>query len=505
MNRFSINIFANLLGQSWSVIVSIAVIPLYIKFLGIEAYGLLGFYMMLQGALQVLDLGLSPTMNRELARYSTMPEKAGEARDLVRTLEVGYWLLGMVIGAAVAGAAPFFTHHWLNIGALPPEDVQTALMMMGVLVALQWPQSFYGSGLMGLQKQVLANSVGIPMSAISSGGAVLILWLVSPTITALLCWQILASAIHVALVTILLWRSLPSSGRPPRFSVDLLRSVWRFAVGMGGIGLASIIFTQLDKVILSKMLSLEMFGYYILGTTIGRSLNLFITPVFNAVFPRFSALVEKGDVGGLRDLYHRSTQLMAVLVLPMAILVTFFSYDIALLWIGKAEAGVHVAPIAGLLVIGTAINGLMCLPYALQLAYGWTSIGLKITSSFIVIMVPSLIVMTTHYGATGAAFVWVALNSLYLLVGLPLTHRYLLRGEAWRWLRMDVCQPLAVTLAIMGIGKWLLIGQTKEPSLALVVNLSILSLCTLAGAVLAAPMIRSWIMVQFFKAKPIHV
>ena len=84
MSRFTANIVANLLGQSWSVLVSIAVIPLYIKFLGIEAYGLLGFYMMLQGILQVLDLGLSPTMNRELARYSTMSDKAGEARDLVR-------------------------------------------------------------------------------------------------------------------------------------------------------------------------------------------------------------------------------------------------------------------------------------------------------------------------------------------------------------------------------------------------------------------------------------
>src|SRR2546422_8608563 len=118
MSRLKFNLLANFAGQGWSVIISIVVIPFYIKFLGIEAYGLLGFYMMLQGVLQVLDLGLSPTMNRELARYSAIPEKAGEARDLVRTLEVGYWMLGIVIGGAVIGAAPFFAHRWLNVSSL---------------------------------------------------------------------------------------------------------------------------------------------------------------------------------------------------------------------------------------------------------------------------------------------------------------------------------------------------------------------------------------------------
>jgi O-antigen/teichoic acid export membrane protein len=74
----------------------LAFVPLYIKFLGIEAYGLIGFFAMLQASFQILDLGLSQTMNREMARYSALRDKAGEARDLVRTLEVVYWAIGLV-------------------------------------------------------------------------------------------------------------------------------------------------------------------------------------------------------------------------------------------------------------------------------------------------------------------------------------------------------------------------------------------------------------------------
>jgi O-antigen/teichoic acid export membrane protein len=497
MSRLKFNLLANFAGQAWSVIISVVVIPFYIKFLGIEAYGLLGFYMMLQGVLQALDLGLSPTMNRELARYSAMPEKAGEARDLVRTLEVAYWMLGIVIGGAVIVAAPFFAHRWLNVSTLPSGDVQDALIMMGILVALQWPQSFYGSGLMGLQRQVLVNSIGIPMSAVSNGGAVLVLWLITPKITALLSWQIVVTVIQATLVTFLLWRNLPISGRPPRFSLEIIRKVWKFAAGMSGITLTGIVLSQLDKLILSKLLSLEMFGYYSLASTVGRCLYVLITPVFNAIFPRFSILVAAGDEKGLKELYHRGSQLMTVMVIPLAAVVALFSYDILLLWIGNAETARQTAPIASLLVIGTAVNGLLNLPYALQLAFGSTRISLYINSCFIVILVPAIIIMTTNYGAVGGATVWVVMNVTYMLIGVPLTHKLFLKGEAWRWFRTDVLLPLATTAIVVGIGRWL-INSPMSPGVAVAALTGVLLVGALASGV-AVPLVRGWMAVQLSK------
>ena len=73
MSSLKINILANFAGQAWSGLLTLALVPVYIKFLGIEAYGLIGFYAMLQGMLVVLDFGLGQTLNRELARYSALP------------------------------------------------------------------------------------------------------------------------------------------------------------------------------------------------------------------------------------------------------------------------------------------------------------------------------------------------------------------------------------------------------------------------------------------------
>jgi O-antigen/teichoic acid export membrane protein len=491
MSCVKLNILANFAGQGWSALMQLALVPLYLKFLGIEAYGLIGFYITLQAALQILDLGLSPTMTREMARYSAMPEKAAEARDLVRTLEVGYWGIGIAIGAVILSAAPLIATHWIRAGAIPTSVVLNVVRSMGVLAALQWPLSFYQGGLMGLQRQVLLNGVKIGMMTLGSGGAVLILWLVSPTITAFFKWQIVVSAIYVTLITVSFWRSLPPCDRVPRFAPHLLRNIRRFAAGMGGIALSLLVLTQLDKVILSHLLSLEMFGYYTLAGVVGYGLYIVTVSVVNAIFPQFSSMVARGDESTLKHLYHRSAQMVAVLILPIAAVVSFFSFDVLLLWTGNAEAARNAAPIASVLVIGTALNGLMTTPYALQLAYGLTGITLRIHIVLIIIAVPAIFFMTTRYGAVGAAMVWVASQTIYVLFGVPLTHKYLLHGEARRWFVEDVGFPLAGALLVVGVGRWLIVSP-MTPGVAFV-SLSVVLFGSLAAAFLAAPQTRLWL------------
>jgi O-antigen/teichoic acid export membrane protein len=500
MTRLSHNLLANLAGKGWSVILSIIVVPFYIKLLGIEAYGLIGFYLMLQGVCQILDFGLSPTLNREMARCSVLQNKAAEARDLVRTLEVGYWAIGAMIGLTLAAAAPVITDQWLNAGSLPPTEVERAVRLMGVLMALQWPLTLYSSGLMGLQKQVLLNSVSIPLSILSSGGAVLVLWVISPTITAFFAWQVFAGIVQLVVITGLLWRHLPTTGRRARFDSDLVRNIWHFAAGMGGISLSAIILTHLDKVILSKMLSLEMFGYYTLAGLLGRSLYILITPVFNVLFPRFSALAAENKVDRLKDLYHQGSQLMAMLVIPVAAVVALFSYDVLLLWTGDLDAARNAAPIASVLVIGTTLNGLMNLPYALQLAYGWTQIGLYINAVFIVVLVPAIVLATSQYGAVGAAAVWVVLNAMYMAVGVPLTHQRLLKGEAWDWFRTDISLPFLAALLVVGIGRWTIVGPMSR--LAVLLSLGLVLVSSLLAAAWVAPRIRGWMVIHLMKVMP---
>ena len=494
MSRVKTNFFANLAGSGWTALVGLACTPLYIHFIGMEAYGLIGFYFMLQGVMKILDLGLSPTMNREMARYGVLPGKTGEARDFVRTLEIGYWAIGILIGCAVWSAAPYIASHWIKAGNIPTAEVRRAVTIMGALTALQWPLSFYQGGLLGLQRQVLLNGISIATATLAGGGALLILWLVSPTVSAFFTWQIVVSLLQAGVTTYALWRCLPDSGHAPRFDPGIVRNIWRFAAGMSGIAVTSLVLMQLDKVILSKMITLKTFGHYILAGMVGNGLSgVLILPMFNTIFPRFSALVAAGDEKSLLEMYHGATQVMAVMILPTAIVLAFFSREIMLLWTGSLEIADNTAPIVSILVGGTALNGLMNLPYALQLSHGWTRIGLAINTFFILILVPAIVLMTMHYGAVGAASVWLGLNGIYMIIGVPLTHRRLLKGETFRWFTKDVGIPLAGSLIIAGIARWIFDDIHPLSRFASGALLLLILLLAVFGAALCTPATRDFI------------
>ena len=495
ISGFKLDLTANIAGVGWSFLVQIVCIPLYLSFLGIEAYGLIGFYLMLQAMLQVLDFGLSPTMNREMARYSVQPEKAGEARDLVRTLEAGYWLIGIAIGAIMLAAAPVIATHWIKAGSIPIHDVQRDIMLMGILAVFQWPVSFYQGGLMGLGRQVLSNGLNIVFSTLANGGAVLILWRVSPTIQAFFLWLAAVNAAKVIILAMVLWKSLPAANRPPRCDLRQVRNIWGFAAGMSGITACALILTQSDKAILSKLLTLKMFGYYSLAGMFGTGLSMIVTSIFNAIFPRFSALAASNE-GALKDFYHLCTQLMAVLILPLAAVLALFSTNILQLWTRNSEVALNAGPIAALLVIGSALNGLMNLPYALQLAYGWTSIGLRINIFLTVTLVPAIWILATHYGPVGAASVWVALNCIYMTIAVPITHGRLMRGETSLWFAEDIGPAVVAVVLVAGLARVLVTSQMSL--LTTLLALLGIYLAALAAAAFAAPLIRGRLLTKLY-------
>lgn len=459
-------------------------VPVYIQFMGIEAYGLIGLFATLLSIFGLLDMGLSSTLNREMARLAVQEKTAQEMRDLVRSLEIPYWLVGLLISVIVILLSPLIANHWVNAEKLSPKTVQVAIMIMGLSLAFQWPISFYSGGLMGLQRQVLLNVINVVMATFRGLGAVLILWLVSPTIEAFFSWQIVASVIHVCLMTFFLWHKLPPAVEAPRFRRDLLMNIWRFAAGMTGITVLSTILVQLDKVILSRMLSLEMFGYYTLAGTVAMTLYRFVGPVFSAMYPRMTNLVTLGDTEEMTRLYHKSAQLSTVLVLPAALIVALFSKEILLLWTWNPVTVEHTHLLVSILIMGTAIHCLMHIPYALQLAFGLTRLTFLVNLVSVLLLVPLIIVFTQWYGALGAASVWVILNVGYMFISLPIMHRRLLPEEKWRWYFDDVGRPVFSAVVVAVIGRCI-INSGWSP-LLLIISIGVLSGATLLAAACAA-------------------
>jgi O-antigen/teichoic acid export membrane protein len=153
--------------------------------------------------------------------------------------------------------------------------------------------------------------------------------------------------------------------------------------------------------------------------------------------------------------------------------------------------------LVSLLFIGTALNGLMHLPYALQLAHGWTSLAFYSNVISVILLIPLLFIATSNYGAVGAAAIWIVLNSGYVLIQLQVMHRRLLKRELWRWYLEDVGLPLVAAFSVIGIGRLIIHGDLPAP--VMLVSLIITFALALGFAALAAPHIRTWVFAKIVK------
>lgn len=290
-----------------------------------------------------------------------------------------------------------------------------------------------------------------------SAGAFVVLAFVSPTIQAFFLWQGLIALLQVSLMAFTLKNSLPNILGKAYFQKDLLRKIWRFAAGMTGITVVSLILTQTDKVIISRMLNLEEFGYYAIAITISSmAIGMVVSSINHAVYPQFSQLVALGDETALREFYHRSCQIMSVFVFPIMIILAFFSYDILLIWLGKQEVATNTYMLLSLVAVGNGLNSLLWLPYSLQLAHGWTKLAFYSNVFAIILLVPLMISGVYKYGAVGGAFIWVLLNFSYVFIHIQIMHRRILIGEQWKWYFEDLALPFIVAVSVAGIGKFLL-------------------------------------------------
>src|SRR5207248_455825 len=122
------------------------------------------------------------------------------------------------------------------------------------------------------------NIILILTGTLRSVGAVLVLWLVTPTIEGFLAWQVIANLIGSGAFLVAMWCTLPKHGVSARFSSSILYGVWRYAAAISANAVIGVILTQLDKVILSRMLTLKMFGYYSLAATVASSVWIIIVP-----------------------------------------------------------------------------------------------------------------------------------------------------------------------------------------------------------------------------------
>lgn len=447
-SRVTKNILASYLGRGWVAGIHLVFVPIYLKLLGVEAYGLVGFYVTLQATLLVFDLGLATTLNRELARRSALHADEGTIQDAVRTFELIYWAAAVAIACAVGLLSGLIADHWVRTTAISSGALRRAIVMMGVAAALQWPAVLYNGGLWGLQRHVLSNAVASFAVTVRFVGTSLALWLVGPSLDVFFACQIVAGLVQVWSFRRALWSAVPASATRPAFQAGILRQVWRFTLGINAGAIAVTAFLQVDKLLLSGRLQLAEFACYSIAWSLTTALQIGYQPIGSALFPVFSQRVARGDEAGLKELYHLGSQWIGALSLPAALVVALFAPEILRLWIRDSAVEAAAAPLARVLIWSAALGALTYVPFNLQWAFGWSRLTAWAHGLGTVVLVPALLVSVQHYGPLGAAAACLVVRAVMSALAMFAMHRRILRGELAGWAWSSTLLPLLVAAGV---------------------------------------------------------
>jgi O-antigen/teichoic acid export membrane protein len=480
----------SLASRIWGAALSILVVPVYVRILGIESYGLIGLFASLQVMISFLDLGLGTTLIREFGRLAGEPDGRQEMQDAARSCEAVYLVVGFLIGVSLALLGPWLLDHWLTLDQLNRDEAGRALVWGAIALAIQWPATLYGSGLEGLQRQ---TSLGVLTASATTARVLLTLSavsFVSPSIELFFAANALGACGHTLAGHLVFWRALGPCQRPARILHSFLARSRAFAGTVTGITVSSIILTQLDKVILSKVLTLPDFGIYALTSALAGGLYVLISPVFGILYPHLCSLTAKGNTVEIAKSYHIATQFLAFLLVPAVAVVAFFSGEILFVWTGNADICERAHWPLVFLFSGNAINGIMNAPYALQLAAGWTGLSLLLNVAAVVVLAPVTYFLALAYGPAGGAAAWLLLNIFLFLTAPQLMHERLLRGEMFKWYIHDIGRAVMAAGAAAALLHLALPVMTSRPMLGLAVVAAWLAALGATGLALPAIRIR---------------
>lgn len=399
MNSIGKNYVINLLFPVIPLLIAVATIPLYVKWIGPTRLGILSLVWLAIGYSGFLDVGLSRATANSLAKIDE--EDRDSRRHILSSAvftNLGIGLVGATSGAILwFGSLWFFrdriTSDWLELIDASPAIflAMPILLLSGVLAgALEARGRFFPVNLVssvgGVAAQILPIGVAI---------------LVSPSLALLVPIVILVrSATALALFLIV----VAHEGRI-RFADFQSTTAKRLLTYGGWVTISSLVSPLLassDQFVIASFLGPIGVAYYSVSMTLAIRAQLVPTALSRTIFPRLSTLPPDQS----RALAEKAIIAVAygfpVVICP-AILAAPVLFS---LWLGSDFAA-NAVPIAAVLFAGAWANSIGYVSYSYLHGQGKPDIPAKLHLLELVPFLMGLWVCVSVFGLMGAAFAYV--------------------------------------------------------------------------------------------------
>lgn len=442
------NIIFNYIGQFYNILIGVVMVPYYLKYLGTEAYGLVGFLALLQSWMSLLDFGMSPTLSREVAMSDTNQQaKKINFKSLVHSLESLFLLISLVIFILVFLFSGWISEKWLKVGSIDVNVVTHCIIIMGLIVGLRFITSLYNSGLLGAEHQVWVNNINIFFNTLRSIGSVFILHYISNDVELFFKYQLAVTAIALFIFGYKFYNVLNLGRFKLFFSLTVFKPIIPFATGIAYTAGIWIVLTQSDKLFLSNILPLKEYGYFSIVIIIVNTVQQLIEPISQAIQPKMTRLISHGEINEMLTVYKKASQLMAIIMFSIVGVISAFSYEIIYFWTNNIQLAKWGKWVLFWYVIGNGVLAISGLQYMLQFAYGKIKLHVQYNTFFAIISLPIIMFTAYHYSALGVAILWFILRMVSFIIWVPIIHHKFAPGLHKKWLVEDIL-PIFVSSVI---------------------------------------------------------
>lgn len=406
------NSLAHLIARLTGLGSGIVTIPLVTLTLGTEALGLVGVYATLQAILGLFDLGLPVIVNQRLAVMISHNAPHRERAVFVRTLEFLFWsmvALFVVMGLSLCGP---LAQSWLNVSTLSHANVSLALVVIVFTAALRFPAAFYSNVLFAHDRHIFPNAVAATSAMLRTLVALIALMWFQVGIVGFFVIQLIASVVEIALLAAGAWWLHTHRWVAPQWS--LLRDIAPMTGALTIISLTAVVLSQIDKIVLSKLLSLGDFGIYSAAYTLAAGLVTLAYPVGNAVFPDLARGFDSIRPV-LRRLVDGAVELTILAVVPLGCVMVMQSEALlGLLFLDKPIPQ-GLGGILSMMALGGIAQAFITLPHLFQVAVGRIAIVAKIN---VILILPYVVAvyMAGWNGVNAAATCFAILNITRLFI-----------------------------------------------------------------------------------------
>ena len=460
MTTLSRNVVFNLLGQGLVLLLSFVAVRFIFRQLGADIFGIIYFSITLSAILTtVLELGISATTVREVSsHYDSEPNYIAA---LIQTASFLYWGLGLLTLVAVVVTAPVLVEKWINLKTIDVNTAASVIRILSVGTAVALPRALYTSLFRGRQRMALNNIIDVAV-AIAQQLGIVILLKVSVGVFAVVGW-ISASTLFGLVTYITLtgqlfgWRVLV-----PRFYRGVVRRNLRFTTLVMSNSLLSLVHTQTDKVVVSKLLPVAEFGFYgFASATVGRA-SFVPAAIGQAAFPSFSNLFAAGDRLALLRQYRKFQDLVCFGTLPVFAGICFGALPLYTYLFNSGVAVRLLLPTV-FLAVGFSMNAAINIPNVFAVAVGKPHIVVKSNVLALFVVLPVTVLLVASFGLSGAAFSWIFYHIFTYSYLVPRICRECLEMRPWLWFA-HVFKAFGLALVSYGLS-WQVLAASGSLSL----------------------------------------